>query len=697
MNYDENEFKAKANRRARKVWLVFALLLTANYGSDTSQGNRSGTYFLMFLLLCWIPFFAGQILLKVKGMATDYYKFEIAVGYGIFYTFIICTTPSHIAFTYILPVTSLLVLYKNRTFMIQCGVVNTIIIIVSAFIKYMNGINSEADIKEYCLQIACIILCYVCYVMSIRHLNESDGAMIDSVRADLNRVVMTVDKVKTASNAIVDGVAVVRELAVENRHGADIVVVGMNDLADNNHTLQERTRSSQNMTETISTQVQNVVGLIGEMVNLVHESVEHADASQEDLENVITTTKRMSELSTEVENVLQDFGAQFEMVKEEIGTIERISNQTNLLALNASIEAARAGEEGRGFAVVAEQIRVLSTETQTSSGQIQEALKHLEDTSAHMTEAIQKTLELIQISLEKVNQTNQSVEKITADSGQLGKHIEVIDTAMKEVEKSNTHLVQNMEQVYGVVETMTQRIDHSDETTKTMLSKYAETALNIDSIEQVVENLMTELGIGGFMGVEDLNPGMKVMLICQPAGEGTEAEEYHGEITDIYEDGLKVFCQQQIPLTGKKAIEGEMQITVGNILYCWDSVEIKNHEEGYRIKFTSHPKIYNRRKFPRLDLRLKCQILDKESGRLFEGRMDNISANGFAFSAEDSFFAIAKGKEIEITIPDFELRTQQILEGRILRCSDNEGTYIVGCQMPEDNYEIMQYVNNALA
>ena len=113
MNYDENIFKAKANQRARKIWLIFALLLTANYGSDTSKGIRSGPYFLTFVLLCWIPFFAGQILLKVKGMATDYYKYEIAIGYGIFYTFVICTTPSHIAFTYILPVTSLLVLYKT--------------------------------------------------------------------------------------------------------------------------------------------------------------------------------------------------------------------------------------------------------------------------------------------------------------------------------------------------------------------------------------------------------------------------------------------------------------------------------------------------------------------------------------------------------------------------------------------------------
>ncbi len=69
----------------------------------------------------------------------------------------------------------------------------------------------------------------------------------------------------------------------------------------------------------------------------------------------------MSNLSNEVDHILHDFKSEFEMVKEETGTIDNISSQTNLLALNASIEAARAGEAGKGFAVVAEEIRKLSS------------------------------------------------------------------------------------------------------------------------------------------------------------------------------------------------------------------------------------------------------------------------------------------------------------------------------------------------
>lgn len=44
------------------------------------------------------------------------------------------------------------------------------------------------------------------------------GALTDSIKADLQRVISTVEKVKTASNTIMNGITVVRELASENKH-----------------------------------------------------------------------------------------------------------------------------------------------------------------------------------------------------------------------------------------------------------------------------------------------------------------------------------------------------------------------------------------------------------------------------------------------------------------------------------------------
>lgn len=696
MDYNENEFKAKANIKARRIWLVFALLLSANYGTDVSQGGYPSTNFIIFLILCWVPFFAGDLLLRIRGKADDRYRYVLVVGYGIFYTFLICTTDSPIAFTYILPVVSLLVLYKDRKFMVGCAIANIASVIVSVFYHLVVlGQNTATDQKNYQLQVACLLLCYIGYIMSIRHLIESDGALTDSIKADLKRVVTTVEQVKTASNTIMDGITVVRELATENKHGSDIVVDGMNKLTDNNDQLQSRTASSQEMTGDINSQVQNVVSMINDMVSLTAESGKHAKTSSVDLESLVQTAGTMADLSNEVEHILDAFKAEFETVKQETGTIDSISSQTNLLALNASIEAARAGEAGKGFSVVAEQIRKLSTETKDSSGQISEALSRLDEISGKMTSSIEETLKLIQVTLEKVTQTGENVNKITQDSSLLGEHIQTIDSAMKEVESSNRQLVENMEQVSSIVETMTTCISDSDETSKRMLSKYEESASNINNIENVIQELMCELGIGGFMGLDDIHAGMKAKVILP---KHLERMEYHGEVRSVAENSISLILSDNPQLNGSETCK--VQVTVDNVLYCWDQAQIQadtaSGSHAYVLQLSARPEIKNRRKYPRADVSNPCTITLKDSDTTFSGQLDNISANGFAFLIRDPFFMDHKHADVAIDIQNFALSDQSHLEGHVIRCSDDEGVYIVGCQMPEDNYAIRNYVDSLL-
>ena len=688
MGYDEKIFKAKANIKARRLWLVFAILLTANYGTDTANGSYSISNYIIFVILCWLPFVCGDILLKMKGKDNDRYRFAFVVGYGIFYVFLLCTTTSPIAFTYILPIISLIVIFKDEKFMIYCAVANMLSLIASiAFHIFVLGQNTALDQKNYQLQVACLLLCYIGYIMSVRHLNESDDALTNSIKSDLDRVVTTVEQVKTASNTIMDGITVVRELASENKHGSDLVVDGMNELTGNNGQLQNHTASSQEMTTDISAQVENVAAMINDMVSLTNESGKHALVSSEDLESLAQTAKTMSELSTEVENILSEFKNEFEMVKNETGTIDDISNQTNLLALNASIEAARAGEAGKGFAVVAEQIRTLSTETRNSSGQISDALTRLDEISGKMTASIEETLSLIQLTLEKVTQTGENVEKITQDSNKLGSHIREIDTAMQEVESSNQQLVDNMEKVSDIVETMTSCINDSDAVSRKMLSKYDESATNINNIEAVIQALMHELGVGGFMGLDDIRPGMKAKVILTDVKSGNE---FHCEVKAVDENELKLASSGLSIESSRPCI---LNVTVGNVMYCWKKLTITR---DLVVHIETQPEILNRRKYPRMDLSNNCTIKLKGSDTTFKGKLDNISANGFAFLTKDPYFMDNKGAQITILIDNFALPEHSKLDGYVIRCSNNDGTYIVGCQMPEDNYYIQTYVDEQL-
>lgn len=220
-------------------------------------------------------------------------------------------------------------------------------VIVAAIIRnYLNGMNTSSDISNFEIQFGVIVFCYIGYIVSIKHLSESDSALLNSVQSNLDRVIKTVEKVKGASNEVVDGITVVRELAEENKEGANAVVCSMEGLAEKNQMLGERIDSSMEMTEDIDNQVENVADLIENIVEISEKSVEHAGTSSQKLENAVKSTNAMAKLSSDVEVILNEFRNQFNKVKQETGTIENITSQTNLLALNASIEAARAGEAG---------------------------------------------------------------------------------------------------------------------------------------------------------------------------------------------------------------------------------------------------------------------------------------------------------------------------------------------------------------
>ena len=693
MEYNEDEFRSRANKKTKLMWLVLIGILTLSFGSQTSKGEMKPIVYGLFILLAWAPFIIGSIVLAVEGTTSRAYRDVMGIGYGITYLYVICATESILSFIYIFPITSLMVIYKDRKFMIRCAIANTIGIIISSVIKYASGMNSEADINNYMLQFSCIILCYVCYVVSINHLNLSDGALVNSIKANLNRVVSTVEKVKTASNTIVDGITVVRELEDENKKGANDVVSSMEILDSNNAVLRDTTSSSIKMTEQINNQIKNVAGLIENMVELMDVSVTKANASSEELEDVAKSTDKMAELSEEVSRILYEFKNEFNKMKEETGTINGINRQTNLLALNASIEAARAGESGKGFAVVADEIRNLSDETKESSVSIMNALENLESTSNDMLDAIGQTLKLIHVTIEKIANVNKSVSEIAAGTETLGENIKVIDTAMSDVKESNKNMVDNMSQVEQIMGNMTKCINDASENTTTMLSKYDESSLNVDKIESVVGNMMEELGLGGFMGIQDVMPGM----LCEL--HGADKEELKGEV--VKQEGNAVWIKiTKGKVTEKKALY-KLQLIVDNVLYVWDDVILfsdKNNQDNiYHIVLEKNPLILNRRKYPRLAVEYNCMVLRKDTGFKYEAKTVNISANGFAIAVRSEDFKEAKDVNIIVQIPDFPVESARNLQGIIIRSSDHEGTFIVGCRMPEDFYEIKQYVEDNMS
>ena len=629
--YDESFFITKANKRGGVTWFILMIIVSVYYGIKVGTGKLDVGYFFMFFTVGWLSFIISKVLLKVKGEDNKNYKWMLGIGYLLFYSVIAWTSLDQVSYVFILPLLSILILYKDPKFIKVMMWITLFILFSSNMYKgLVKGMMDFVSSEECALEFAVVICCYVCTNMAIKHLVESDGALTASIKGNLARVVKTVEQVKIASNEVVDGVTVVRELADENKAGADEVVKDMRVLSDNNDVLNEKTVSSVDMTNVIDDQVRNVAGLMEQVVELINASVEHADTSAKDLVEVVDTTNKMSELSKEVENILADFKEEFNGVKDETSTIDGITSQTNLLALNASIEAARAGEAGKGFAVVADEIRNLSNGTKESSGSIMQALSRLEETSAKMMDSIAQTIELIQLNIEKVSNVNRSVTKITNDAATLGENIKIVDSAVKEVETSNKTLTDNMNQVGAVMNDMTESINKAELTTRTMLSKYESSAKSAMDIEDVVGKLMEELGVGGFMGVQDVRSGMKISI----SNVNGVKKEYSGEVVERKGNELYITVDEKdSELFDKKDkhTRCNFNIVVDNVLYYWENISIRHSkaaESGeYKLYIESNPQVHNRRKYPRMPIANACTIKFENDDKTYNGRMVNVSAD----------------------------------------------------------------------
>ncbi len=696
MEYNEKAFAASANKKAMTMWTVVMAVFSVLYALEVVKGLQTVTFYAFLLVCAWVPYVAGFVVLKVKGWHSKLYQLFVGYGYGLFYMYIMLTSPGTLAFTYILPIICMMIIYKNKKFIFSLGACCMAILVFAVIRNYFNGMNTAQDISNYEIQIGVLLFTFIAITVAITHMIKSDEALLFSVQSNLNKVITTVDQVKIASNAVVDGVVVVRELAEENKEGAGIVADSMEDLARKSQMLSENIDSSMEMSKDIDNQVGNVAELVEHIVEISETSVTHAQDSSKQLEKVVESTNVIARLSEDVEAVLKEFRSQFDKVKEETGTIESISNKTNLLALNASIEAARAGESGRGFAVVADEIRNLSMGTANSSGSIMEALGHLEVTSDKMTESITTILNLINESLEAMQAVNESVGMIAGDSKQLGEEIRVVDSAMKQVESANKSMVDNMKQVQNTMVEMTDSVIDSETTTVSMLSKYEETARNVVNIETVVGKLVEELGAGGFMSAKDLSAGMNIKLINK-----SEKREYNAELISVKDDLVIVKASIQL----ENILEGhskkfDVQAVVGNSVYTWNDISVskmkKERVGHYQMHLDSSPKVVNRRKHPRMPMTNTCDIEFTSLKKTYSGRMVNISAGGYAIAVRAEEFANAIGERIRITIKDFEVLNNKPLTGVIIRSSNDNGTYIVGCRMPEDNMVIQAYVKDKM-
>ncbi|MEU4217285.1 methyl-accepting chemotaxis protein [Actinoplanes sp. NPDC026623] len=151
------------------------------------------------------------------------------------------------------------------------------------------------------------------------------------------------------------------------------------------------------------------IGMVTASVDQTTASARGLEGSIQDITSAVTEADTVAKeavgLAVTTNRTIERLRSSSEEVSAVVSIITAIAEQTNLLALNATIEAARAGEQGKGFAVVAGEVKDLSRETASATGDIAAKVTAMQTDTAQAFEAITR----ISAVIDRIDELQRSI------------------------------------------------------------------------------------------------------------------------------------------------------------------------------------------------------------------------------------------------------------------------------------------------
>ena len=241
------------------------------------------------------------------------------------------------------------------------------------------------------------------------------GTIADSYNATVANLRQIVTQVQAAASQVAETTTsnepVVQALSQEALRQTQEIALALNRVQEMAESVQLVSASAQQA----EIAVQQAAQTVEEGDAVMNQTVEGILAVQDTVSEAAKKVKRLGESSQKISAVVK--------------LINTFAAQTNLLALNASMEAAKAGEEGRGFAVVANQVRSLARQSAEATAEIKQLIAGIQAETNEVVAAMEAGTKQVATGTKLVEETRQSLNKITLTSAEINTLVEAIAQA----------------------------------------------------------------------------------------------------------------------------------------------------------------------------------------------------------------------------------------------------------------------------
>jgi methyl-accepting chemotaxis protein len=441
-------------------YLVLDAILLISYLLEVIKGNRTIGYYAVFAILALWSLIAGIICYR-KDNDSKKIMYLVGFGYDVFYAFVLFTTTSLTAFTFVIPIMLILTLYSDTLHAALVAVIATLINVSQViYLAVTTGIAKEM-LPDYEVRVLVILLVgfYTCLVTKV--LKQNSERRLAELNSEKENISQLLNKVMAASTEMIqvienvnDKVTNLQNSVIQTKDSMAEVSSGTNETAESIQHQLVKTEEIQRFIQSVEVAVEAITADMEEAQREVNEGSGKINAM---IHKVEESNCISAEVSAELDK-LHEYTGQMESI---VGIITGITSQTSLLALNASIEAARAGEAGRGFAVVASEISGLAKQTQEATEHITGLIQNVSSELEAVVKVIQTMLESNEVQGEAANETAESFRVITKKTENVNAQTEELAYTVKALAESNAVIVESIHTISAITEEVTA---HSNET-----------------------------------------------------------------------------------------------------------------------------------------------------------------------------------------------------------------------------------------